>query len=68
MNDLANPPANPSAAPQRKPDWIRVKAPGGEEYNNTRGLMRKLGLRNKAELIRYALEQGIGDAPPARRG
>ncbi|MFM2059810.1 MAG: hypothetical protein RLY71_4195 [Pseudomonadota bacterium] len=25
-----------------------------------RNLMRKLGLRNKAELIRYALERGIG--------
>jgi len=33
----------------RKPDWIRVKAPGGEEYNNTRSLMRKLGLNTVCE-------------------
>jgi lipoyl synthase len=33
----------------RKPDWIRVKAPGGEEYNNTRALMRKLGLNTVCE-------------------
>ena len=33
----------------RKPDWIRVKAPGGEEYNNTRGLIRKLGLNTVCE-------------------
>lgn len=33
----------------RKPDWIRVRAPGGEEYSNTRSLMRKLGLNTVCE-------------------
>ena len=39
----------PDSPIQRKPDWIRVKAPGGEEYNNTRALMRKLGLNTVCE-------------------
>jgi len=36
-----------------------------KETANThrRNLMRKLGLRNKAELIRYAIENGIGARP-----
>jgi lipoic acid synthetase len=33
----------------RKPDWIRVRAPVGEEYNNTRALMRRLGLNTVCE-------------------
>src|SRR5690348_16328395 len=39
----------PDTPVQRKPDWIRVKAPGGEEYNNTRTLMRRLGLNTVCE-------------------
>ncbi|MGI8611674.1 MAG: lipoyl synthase [Sphingomicrobium sp.] len=35
----------PSAVPrQRKPDWIRVKAPTSPGYHETRKLMRSLGL------------------------
>lgn len=39
-----------------------------KETANThrRNLMRKLGLRNKAELIRYAIENGIGIRNPTR--
>ena len=52
MNDLA-----PSALPrpandpvrQRKPDWIRVKAPGSKAYGETRQLMRDLGLNTVCE-------------------
>ena len=53
MNDLANPPrrvATPDRAPrQRKPDWIRVRAPVSKEYHETRGLMRDLGLNTVCE-------------------
>ena len=45
MNDLANPPA----PPQRKPDWIRVKAPTSKGYGETRQLMRDLGLNTVCE-------------------
>ncbi|MBT4879964.1 MAG: lipoyl synthase [Alphaproteobacteria bacterium] len=34
---------------QRKPDWIRVKAPVSEEYHNTRKLMRQLNLNTVCE-------------------
>ena len=51
MNDIT-PIAHPALTPaeprpegrQRKPDWIRVKAPMGAVYNETKGLMRRLGL------------------------
>ncbi len=39
-------PDNPSP---RKPPWIRVKAPGSPEYNQTRRLMRELDLRTVCE-------------------
>ena len=52
MNDLS-PPANRDEAPraprQRKPDWIRVKAPVSEGYNETRKLMRELNLNTVCE-------------------
>ena len=34
---------------QRKPDWIRVKAPGSKAYGETRQLMRDLGLNTVCE-------------------
>ena len=46
MNDLS--PA-PRALRQRKPDWIRVKAPGSKAYGETRQLMRDLGLNTVCE-------------------
>jgi lipoyl synthase len=39
--EKAHKPDNPVA---RKPDWIRVKAPMSREYQETRALMRQLGL------------------------
>ena len=33
----------------RKPDWIRVKAPMGETFNETRKLMRELNLNTVCE-------------------
>jgi lipoic acid synthetase len=35
---------NPDSPIQRKPDWIRVKAPTSPVYNETRKLMRELNL------------------------
>jgi len=53
MNDLANPPRSPAEAPreprQRKPDWIRVRAPVSKEYHETRKLMRDLSLNTVCE-------------------
>jgi lipoyl synthase len=34
---------------QRKPDWIRVKAPVSEGYHQTRRLMRSLNLATVCE-------------------
>ena len=48
MNELAPvPPASP--ARQRKPDWIRVKAPVSKGYHETRALMRELSLTTVCE-------------------
>jgi lipoyl synthase len=53
MNDLASmPPSDqPSERParQRKPDWIRVRAPVSEGYHETRRLMRELNLNTVCE-------------------
>jgi lipoic acid synthetase len=39
----------PDTPIQRKPDWIRVKAPTGTEYGETKALMRRLGLNTVCE-------------------
>ena len=44
MNDLANMPTM-----QRKPDWIRVRAPTSKEHAKTRDLMRSLNLNTVCE-------------------
>ncbi len=53
MNDLSNTPSgDPSAEQsprQRKPDWIRVKAPTSKTYAATRDLMRELNLNTVCE-------------------
>jgi lipoic acid synthetase len=46
MNDLA---AAPRPERQRKPDWIRVKAPVSRGYHETRALMRELNLNTVCE-------------------
>jgi len=43
------PAALPTPPKQRKPDWIRVKAPVGENFAKTRNLMRDLGLATVCE-------------------
>jgi lipoic acid synthetase len=50
MNDLApqSVPGTPEPR-QRKPDWIRVKAPTSKAYGETRDLMRGLGLNTVCE-------------------
>ncbi|MGV3555251.1 MAG: lipoyl synthase [Croceibacterium sp.] len=50
MNDLASAPkATPGPERQRKPDWIRVKAPVSKGYHETRQLMRDLSLNTVCE-------------------
>ncbi len=44
--EKVNRPDNP---PQRKPDWIRVRAPTSPEYHKTRALMRDLKLATVCE-------------------
>ena len=44
--EKAHRPDNPI---QRKPDWIRVKAPVSREYQETRQLMRRLNLNTVCE-------------------
>jgi lipoic acid synthetase len=39
----------PASAPQRKPEWLRVKAPISPEYHETRLLMRRLKLNTVCE-------------------
>jgi lipoic acid synthetase len=46
MNDLAS---APRPERQRKPDWIRVKAPVSKGYQQTRDLMRSLSLNTVCE-------------------
>ncbi len=46
MNDLSS---APRPERQRKPDWIRVKAPTSKGYNETRKLMRDLSLHTVCE-------------------
>ena len=46
MNDLS---AVPRPERQRKPDWIRVKAPVSKGYQQTRALMRELNLNTVCE-------------------
>lgn len=50
MNDLSSvPQGEPSPERQRKPDWIRVKAPTTKGYGETRQLMRDLNLNTVCE-------------------
>ncbi|MCZ8323745.1 MAG: lipoyl synthase [Sphingomonadaceae bacterium] len=51
MNDLASAPQPEIQKPerQRKPDWIRVKAPTSKGYGETRKLMRDLNLNTVCE-------------------
>ena len=35
--------------PLRKPNWLKVKAPGGENYLRIKGMMRELGLHTVCE-------------------
>ncbi len=46
MNDLSS---TPKQERPRKPDWIRVKAPVSKGYQETRDLMRTLGLNTVCE-------------------
>jgi lipoic acid synthetase len=39
-------------ARERKPEWLKVRAPGGERYAQLKGLMRELGLHTVCEEAR----------------
>lgn len=39
----------PDTAIARKPEWIRVKAPGSREYHETRAIVREFGLHTVCE-------------------
>jgi lipoic acid synthetase len=41
--------ARPDSAVLKKPDWLRVRAPGSEGYNSTRGLVREHKLTTVCE-------------------
>lgn len=49
MNDVSTAPVSEAPVRQRKPDWIRVKAPTSREYAATRDLMRGLSLNTVCE-------------------
>ena len=49
MNDLSSALSSGEPQRQRKPDWIRVKAPTSKAYGETRDLMRSLGLNTVCE-------------------
>jgi lipoyl synthase len=55
MQDLARP-MPPSEAekvpPLRKPDWLKVRAPGGESYTKIKGLLKAGGLNTVCEEAR----------------
>src|ERR1700693_5632353 len=40
---------SPSAAPLRRPDWLKVRAPSGETYHNLKRLMRSKALHTICE-------------------
>ena len=42
-------PTDPSPKPLRRPDWIKVRAPGGESYAQLQALMRKKELHTVCE-------------------
>lgn len=46
---MSEPLPTPATLKQRKPDWIRVKAPMGQAFSDTRALMRKLSLNTVCE-------------------
>ncbi len=48
----AEAPTSISAAPVRKPGWLKVKAPGGPNYVHLKNLMRELGLHTVCEEAR----------------
>ena len=47
-----------AVAPQRRPDWIKVRAPAGAEFERLRSLMRTRGLHTVCE---EALCPNIGE-------
>jgi lipoic acid synthetase len=48
LNEIEVPGEKPER-PRRRPDWIRVRAPGGEAYENVRKLMRSKELHTVCE-------------------
>lgn len=40
------------SAPRRRPDWLKVRLPGGDNYTELKGIMRGLGLHTVCESAR----------------
>ena len=51
-------------APDRKPDWLRVRFPAGEGHERLRGLMREQGLHTVCEEARCPTSATAGAAAP----
>jgi lipoic acid synthetase len=51
-NQPIYPESNPEARPQRRPDWIKVRAPSGETYEWLREMMRSKALHTVCEEAR----------------
>ncbi|HYE43410.1 MAG TPA: lipoyl synthase, partial [Caulobacteraceae bacterium] len=41
--------ARPDSPVLRKPDWLRVRAPGSGQYNETRAIVKEKGLHTVCE-------------------
>nr|WP_238626280.1 lipoyl synthase [Aggregatilinea lenta] len=49
VNDIQIPEQSPNPRPKRRPEWIKVRAPSGENYELVRGLMRSKQLHTVCE-------------------
>ncbi len=58
LENTGSSPVAESPRPQRRPDWIKVRAPGGETYTWLKGLMRAKELHTVCE---EAMCPNIGD-------
>lgn len=58
LGNTESPQVTESPRPQRRPDWIKVRAPGGETYTWLKGLMRAKALHTVCE---EAMCPNIGD-------
>ena len=51
----------PETAVLRKPDWLRVKAPGSGQYNETKAIVKATAFYDDPKVIAEA-SRGLGEA------